>query len=201
MARAQDAIVPDGERFALTAALLTGTALVLDRPLRAFAATHQTRTLSHAAADVDPLGRAAYLVPSLAAAAVVPAAIGDWALARSALRIGAGYVVSDLAGGVVRVAVGRHRPDSTGNPWRFRPLRPQGDWGSLPSAHVTHAFAIAAGIAEESGRPWAAGLAYGIASVVGMQRIYRQAHWTSDVVVGAALSIALSRRVVRILDR
>jgi membrane-associated phospholipid phosphatase len=201
MARAQDPIVPDGDRFGLTAAVLTGAALALDEPLRAFAAAHQTRGLSHAAEDVDPLGRAEYLVPSLVAAVVVPAAISDWPLARSALRIGAGYVVSDLAGGALRLAAGRYRPDSTGNPWRFRPLRPQGDWGSLPSAHVTHAFAIAAGIAEESGRPWAAGLAYGIASVVGVQRVYRQAHWASDVVVGATLSIALSRRVVRILDR
>jgi membrane-associated phospholipid phosphatase len=116
------------------------------------------------------------------------------------LRIGAAYVAADLAGGALRVAAGRHRPDSTGDPWRFRPLHPAGDWGSLPSAHVTHAFAIAAGIAEESGRPWAAGLAYGVASLVAAQRVYRQAHWASDVVIGAALSMSVSRGVVRLFD-
>jgi membrane-associated phospholipid phosphatase len=71
----------------------------------------------------------------------------------------------------------------------------------MPSAHVTHAFAIAAGIAEESGRPWAAGLTYGVASLVAAQRVYRQAHWASDVAVGATLSVAVSRRIVRLLDR
>lgn len=201
MARAQDPFVPHGARFWLGAAALTGAGLALDRSLHAFAVTHQTRGFNRAAEDVDPLGRAEYLVPSLVVAAAVPAVFGDWPLAKSALRIGAGYIAADLAGGALRVAVGRHRPDSTGNPWRFRPLHPEGDWGSMPSAHITHAVAIAAGIAEESGRPWAAGLAYGVASLVAAQRVYRRAHWASDVAVGAMLSVAVSRRIVRLLDR
>jgi membrane-associated phospholipid phosphatase len=201
MARAQDPFVPHGARFWLVAAALTGAGFAVDRSLHGFAVAHQSRSFNRAAQAVDPLGRAEYLVPSLVAAATVPAMFGDWPLAKGALRIGAGYVAADLAGGALRVAVGRHRPDSTGNQWRFRPFHPEGDWGSMPSAHVTHAFAIAAGIAEESGRPWAAGLAYGVASLVAAQRVYRQAHWASDVAVGATLSVAVSRRIVRLLDR
>jgi membrane-associated phospholipid phosphatase len=68
----------------------------------------------------------------------------------------------------------------------------------MPSAHTTHAFAIAAGIAEVSGRPAVAEVAYGLASIVAMQRVYRQAHWASDVVAAAALSTAVSRRVVEL---
>ena len=188
--------MPRGRAFTITAAAVIGAALALDEPLHRMAAAHQTRRLDRLAGDVDPFGRAQYLVPALAASVALPFALGDRTLAWSALRVSAGYAAADLVGGVLRVAVARHRPDSTGNAWRFRPLRPQGDWGSMPSAHATHAFAIAGGIAEESGRPWAAGLAYGIASLVAMQRVYTRAHWTSDVAVAAAMSTAASRAVI-----
>lgn len=198
---AQDPVVPEGRRFWIDAGVFTGAAFLLDRPARAFVAAHQTRTLDHVAEVLDPLGRAEYIVPSLAAVIVLPAVIGDRPLAWKAVRVAAGYAAADLAGGALRVIVARHRPDSSGNPWRFRPLHPQGDWGSMPSAHVTHAFALAAGVAEVSGRPLASGLAYGLAAMVAAQRVYRQAHWGSDVVVGAALSTGVSRRVIRLLRR
>ena len=184
-----------GRLFWTEAGTAFGAALLADEPLRRFMATHQSRALDRAAGLIDPFGRAEFLVPALAAGAVIPRFFHDRPLADAALRIGLGYAAADLAGGAIRVVIARHRPDSTGDPWRFRPFRPQGDWGSMPSAHVTHAFAIAAGIADESGRPWLAGLAYGIASLVAVQRVYRQAHWSSDVVVGATMSISVSRAV------
>lgn len=192
---AQGSVSPHGREFWIGAGV-TLTATVLDEPLRHFAATHQRHALDQLATAVDPLGRAQYLVPALVGAAVVPWVAGDRSLAKQALRVGLGYAAADFIGGVVRVPIARHRPDSSGRPWRFRPFRPQGEWGSLPSAHVTHAFAIAAGIAEVSGRPWAARAAYGVASLVALQRVYEQRHWASDVVVGATLATAVARRVV-----
>jgi membrane-associated phospholipid phosphatase len=194
--RGQDPVVPHGRVLWQDVGVAFGAALLVDEPLRAFAAAHQQRAIDQLAGAVDPLGRAQYLVPALVAGAVLPYALGDHPLAMRAVRVGLGYAASDLLGGVVRVVVSRHRPDSTGDPWRFRPFRPQGDWGSMPSAHVTHAFAIASGVAEVSGRPWVAGVAYGLASLVAMQRVYRQAHWSSDVVAAAGLSIVTSRAVI-----
>lgn len=184
-----------GARFWTEAGAAFGAALLADEPLRRFMAAHQSHAFDRAANLIDPFGRARLLVPALAASAVIPRFFHARPLADAALRIGLGYAAADLAGGAMRVVIARHRPDSTGDPWRFRPFRPQGDWGSMPSAHVTHAFAIAAGIASESKRPWLAGLVYGMASLVAVQRIYRQAHWSSDVVVGATMSISVSRAV------
>lgn len=196
--RAQDPVLPRGRAFWIGAGALGAGALLLDAPLRRAAASHRTPTLDRLAEAVDPLGRAQYLVPSLVVAVVVPRATGHRRLSDAALRVALGYAAADLLGGGVRTIVARHRPDSTGDAWRFRPFRPQGEWGSMPSAHTTHAFAIAAGIAEASGKPWVAGVAYGLASLVAMQRVYTQAHWASDVVVAAALSTAVSRRVVEL---
>lgn len=195
---AQDPVLPHGAPFWIGTGVLGAAALLADMPLRRAAASHQSAALDHVADVVDPLGRAQYLVPSLVVASVVPRMFGQRKLADGALRVALGYVAADLLGGGVRTIVARHRPDSIGGAWRFRPFRPQGEWGSMPSAHTTHAFAIAAGIAEVSGRPAVAEVAYGLASIVAMQRVYRQAHWASDVVAAAALSTAVSRRVVEL---
>ena len=194
-APAQDPVLPHGSTFWTGAAATFAASLALDEPLQHFVATRRSRFADELSNAVDPLGRARYLVPSLVAATVVPYVAGRHDVARSALRVAIGYAAADIAGGVVRAAVGRHRPDSTGDAWRFRPLHPQGEWGSMPSAHVTHAFAIAAGIAEESGRPWVSRVAYGLATLVAADRVYRQRHWSSDLIVGAALGIGAARAV------
>ena len=194
-ASAQDPLLPHGRAFWEGAGVTLAASLALDEPIQRFVAAHHGHVADEIANTVDPLGEARYLVPSLVAATVVPYVAGNHSLARSALRVGLGYAAADIAGGILRAAVARHRPDSTGDAWRFRPLRPQGEWGSMPSAHVTHAFAIAAGIAEVSGRPWAARVAYGLATLVAADRVYQQRHWTSDALVGAALGISLTRRV------
>ena len=190
---AQDPVVPHGRAFWTGAGVATAVALVLDEPVQRFVATHRSHDADRVANAVDPLGEARYLVPTLAASTIIPYVAGNHALARSALRVGLGYAAADIAGGILRVAIARHRPDSTGDAWRFRPLRPQGEWGSMPSAHVTHAFSIAAGIAEVSGRPWAASVAYGLATLVAASRVYQQRHWTSDVLVGATVAVSIAR--------
>ena len=194
-ARAQDPVRPRGRAFVAGAGVALAATLALDEPLQRYVATHRSHAADEVADAVDPLGRARYLVPSLVAITVVPYLAGRHDLARSALRVAIGYAAADIAGGALRVAVARHRPDSTGDAWRFRPLRPQGEWGSMPSAHVTHAFAIAAGIADESGRPWVARMAYGLATLVAADRVYRQRHWSSDVLVAAIVGVSAAGRV------
>ena len=194
-AAAQDRGLPRGRTFVAGASVALAASLALDEPLQRFVATHRSRAADEVANAVDPLGEARWLVPALAAATVVPYVAGRHDVARAALRVAIGYAAADIAGGVVRVATARHRPDSTGDAWRFHPFHPQGEWGSMPSAHVTHAIAIAAGIAEQSERPWVSRIAYGLATLVAADRVYRQRHWSSDVVVGAALGIGAARAV------
>lgn len=200
-AHAQLTIEPRDARFWIGGAALLAASAALDERLHAEAGTHRSRSLDHVADAVDPLGRARYLVPALAAAVVVPRLAGRRALSDAALRVAAGYVVADGLESVVKPLVGRHRPDSTGDAWRFRPLGRGGQWGSFPSAHTTHAFAIAAGVSQEAHRPWVTALCYFTAATVGAQRVYLRAHWASDVVGGAVLATAASRTTVSWLER
>jgi membrane-associated phospholipid phosphatase len=197
-ALAQDSVMPKGKRFWISAATVFTSALVADEPLRRFANSHRSVTLDRIAADVDPLGRARYLVSALAAGAVLPRLVRRDSLANAALHVALGYAAADVAGGIMRVIAARHRPDSTGDPWRFRPFRPQGEWGSTPSAHATHAFAIAAGVAELSHDRRVAIACYTLATLVAMQRVYTQAHWTSDVIAASAVATSVSRAAVHL---
>jgi hypothetical protein len=97
--------------------------------------------------------------------------------------------------------VGRHRPDPYREPLEFRPFSSEEQWHSFPSAHTVHAFSIATGVADEVRNPWVSAIAFGTAAVVGTQRVYTSAHWTSDVTASAVLAISATTTTTRWLRR
>jgi membrane-associated phospholipid phosphatase len=66
---------------------------------------------------------------------------------------------------------------------------------SFPSGHTISAFAVATVIAGRYGKRhrWVPFVAYGAAGVIGFSRITLQAHFPSDVFLGAALGYAVAR--------
>jgi membrane-associated phospholipid phosphatase len=55
-----------------------------------------------------------------------------------------------------------------------------------------HAFSIASGIAREAGSSPLAVPSYALAGLVGLERVYTSAHWTSDVVASEMLATSVS---------
>lgn len=73
-----------------------------------------------------------------------------------------------------------------------------GDDDAFPSNHATQAFAVASVIATHyEHRPWVRWLAYGVATGVGVSRVYHDAHWTSDVIAGAGIGALVGTTVAR----
>ena len=74
---------------------------------------------------------------------------------------------------------------------------------SFPSGHTTVAFAAAAAVTTESRRWWPRGtwlvapVMYGGATLVGLSRMYNNAHWASDVALGAGIGTFSGLKVVR----
>lgn len=66
-----------------------------------------------------------------------------------------------------------------------------GGFTSFPSGHTSAAFALAAVVDQEGAVNWPRAarivtpVTYGLASLVGLSRIYKDRHWMSDVAVGA----------------
>ena len=107
----------------------------------------------------------------------------------------------------LKAITGRARPDeSPFAPRDFRLGRGFGDrneFQSFPSGHVTVAFAFASAVDAELNRlapkhpRWIVPTLYALASATAASRVYRDRHWTSDVVLGSAIGFAGGHAVVR----
>jgi membrane-associated phospholipid phosphatase len=120
------------------------------------------------------------------------------------------YITGGLVESVLKTLTGRQRPyftDSTivqASPKFHGPLykAPKDANGkqinsSFPSGHTTVAFAAATVFAMEyRNRPWIPVLSYSAATLIGISRITENKHWTTDVLVGAALGYLTGRQVV-----
>ncbi len=143
------------------------------------------------------------------ATAIPPAAVYAVGLARknsyaqdtSLLALEA-FVDSELVSVVMKSVTGRLRPsdippygDFT-HTW-FKYPGTFGNSGSFPSGHATAAFSIASVFADRyRRRRWVPWVAYGGATVIALSRIPVQAHFPSDVFVGATLGYAVGHFVV-----
>jgi len=91
---------------------------------------------------------------------------------------------------------GRARPTTPSDTLgEFEGPRLNNEYASFPSGHATVAFAVANVLAHRyPKRKW---LYYGLAGVVGLARIISEAHFPSDVLVGAATGMYAGESALR----
>jgi membrane-associated phospholipid phosphatase len=107
-------------------------------------------------------------------------------LERRGGRVLASVVAAGLTTGALKEITGRFRPDTTTDPYIFRPFTNR---DAFPSGHATMAFALATSLSAEIHRPWATALLYAGATGTAWSRLNDQKHWLSDVLAGAAVGI------------
>lgn len=125
---------------------------------------------------------------------------GSERLRRAGLAVGGAAVVAAVAGGVLKVGVGRARPSLHEGTWVFRSPGWRNSYQSFPSGHTAIAFAISAALVESCALPpeGAASL-YAVAALTGVSRLYHGQHWFSDVVAGAILGYTAGKAVGRLV--
>jgi membrane-associated phospholipid phosphatase len=192
---------PEGTRFWLTAGGAIAAAALLDESARTFWVDRHSSFASSLADAGNFAGTGRNIIAGLAVTYVVARITHHRRTADAVLRISAGYAVSNVIVGVLKPVVGRHRPDSTNDAWRFKPFSTEGEWHSFPSSHAVHAFSIAAGAAIATRRSWVAALGYSAATVVAWSRVYDDQHWTSDVTTSAVIGMSAAATTIDWLDR
>lgn len=91
----------------------------------------------------------------------------------------------------------RTRPTETGDP-RFQVRKPS--TSSFPSGHASSAF-VAATLLTAWGGKRTAPMWFGLASIVGISRVYVRIHHASDIVGGAVVGLGLGAIARRLLRR
>jgi len=109
--------------------------------------------------------------------------------------LGEALILADAATLIIKESVGRGRPSKTESKGEFRPFAFKNDYDSFPSMHTASSFAMASVLAATSESYIMKSVYYLAASFVGFSRMYKNKHWASDVLFGAALG-ELSGRVV-----
>jgi len=117
-------------------------------------------------------------------------------IAALGMHTGEAIVLGGVLAEGFQMTIGRSRPQrdiNNAHDFRFGKGFSSDDYTSLPSAHVTVAFAAATAASREVGRSWPGAtkyvgpISYTAATLVGVSRMYKNKHWASDVVGAAGL--------------
>ncbi|MCC6471211.1 MAG: phosphatase PAP2 family protein [Alphaproteobacteria bacterium] len=114
----------------------------------------------------------------------------DYRIRETSLLVLQSFALSELLAEGAKRATGRERPDTTDDHSNWR-----SGGKSFFSGHTVNAFSTASVISEQYDEIWVAPLAYGLAGLVAWSRLNDNAHWTSDVVVGAGVGYAVGKLV------
>jgi len=122
---------------------------------------------------------------------------------RTALLAGEAYADSAIVDVVMKVATRRLRPSDIAPRGNFSdtffssPKSLSGINTSFPSGHATAAFAVATVFSHRYRQHrWVPWVSYGAAAAIGFSRVTTQAHFPSDVFLGAALGYTMTKFVV-----
>jgi PAP2 superfamily protein len=146
---------------------------------------------------------------TLTGAAIISYGIGrlthSSTMADVSLHTAESTILTSLISQTIRGPVGRERPSvSPDDQYKFQFGKgfTHFDNRSFPSLHSATGFAAATAISAEihernpQASWWVTPLAYTVASVPGLTRMYLNQHWASDVVSGAFVGALIGNRVV-----
>jgi len=198
--------IHDVEKVTLTVGV-TGFLMIYDEHSDDFFARNQNEQLTNFSKYViAPFGNGVYSLP-LIGALYLGGVIGknnyDKEMALLGLKT---FVIAAGEATVVKWLFQRHRPedDTPPNSWVWEgPTGDLKDDGAFVSRHATTAFALAAVFAEgyKSKKKWVPIVAYSLASLVTISRVYERKHWASDAFAGACLGYFSGKFIYKINQR
>lgn len=179
----------------------TSMAFVFDERINTFSQKNSTKFLDDANEYFfDPFGKMYYTVPFMGALYLYGLSTDNIKPKVVALDfVKASFYSGVIITGIKHVAH-RHRPfqtDPKNSMLWDGPITDDLAHTSFASGHTIMAFTFASVLATHyKNKKWIPLTVYTLAGLSGLARIYADKHWTSDVIVGAALGYAIGKWVV-----
>ena len=163
---------------------------VIDEPIQRHVQDHRTETKDDVAYIFRQLGEPEVFIPVALAPVAVGLIAGNKEIMRAGGRITMSIVTAAVVTDLLKVAVGRRRPNSTDNAYDFAPFSGNESW---PSGHTTVAFAMVTAVGDEIGSLPVSIALYTAAGLTGWSRVNDNRHWFSDVLTGALVGVTSAK--------
>ncbi|MBO9727275.1 MAG: phosphatase PAP2 family protein [Chitinophaga sp.] len=177
----------------------TGILLGSDYGIKQFFIHHQSNFVTSVTDQIEPFGNAysPYLVAGMYVAGVIA---HDRNLEHGGLMAAKSLIISTVIYATIKSIVRRGRPTYYDSPFTFEPpFSKDKQHTSFPSGHSLTVMTVATAMAELYGKdhPWVPWVAYSIAGLTGITRLYENRHWSSDVLIGLSLGHFVTKSIFR----
>lgn len=181
-------------------AVLAGTTAVayqFDRDVADEAEKGRSGTKDDLAKAGELLGNGLFVLPASAAGWAYGKLADDPKAQTAAKLVVESFVLSGIAANAVKYTAGRHRPKEGDGPREWGLFEFNSSSVSFPSGHSATAFAWAGVMAGVYGdNPLVPPVAYSLAGLTALSRIYDREHWASDVVAGSLIGYFTAKALV-----
>ncbi|KOS08185.1 hypothetical protein AM493_03605 [Flavobacterium akiainvivens] len=120
-------------------------------------------------------------------------------------RTGVLMITSASVSGFIQQATksltGRARPETGYGHDHFRPFGGDAGYRSFPSGHTVLAVTTMYSLSKQFESPWLKGACWAVGAIPPVTRLWKGAHWLTDVVLSGIISVAVVESVDTYLDR
>ena len=171
------------------------------------------KSLNHSQSEIvskytDVFGEEYFILPSVALTYAFGSVIDDCRLKNLSLAALQSFVYAEVASAGLKVLTCRIRPSEANSQ---QPTTNSQTWlgpfksfesTSFPSGHAMRSFALATTVAGfYPDKKWIGIVSYSLATMTSVGRVISKEHWTSDVIVGAAVGYFMGRGVVKFNEK
>ena len=164
------------------------------------------KSLNHSQSEIvskytDVFGEEYFILPSVALTYAFGSVIDDCRLKNLSLAALQSFVYAEVASAGLKVLTCRIRPSEANSQTWLGPFK-SFESTSFPSGHAMRSFALAPPVAGfYPDKKWIGIVSYSLATMTSVGRVISKEHWTSDVIVGAALGYFIGRGVVKFNEK
>jgi hypothetical protein len=169
------------------AVVLISGSLLIDESVRHYVIDHQNSTAKNISDAVKPFSNGWVMFPTVSLLSLYGYFTDNTKFMNASLTSFESGAFAGLITLGLKSIIGRERPDHTSSNLTFSPFTIKNRYASFPSGDAAIAWSMITPYAVYYHQP----LLYAIPVLVDAERVYKNDHWTSDVVAGSFIGFSV----------